>query len=210
MPNSPNKARSFATPSTPPSPPPGVSMIDWLTARARPEAEAKAREHTRKLLQDQAELDLRVERCVLMTEALLVETRAFLGQPAKLPKQLLSPVEYVERNQSAGQKLARVTADAAMADSERLYESVMALLTLQEARRTALPPSPREGAFLRSFSDSRTPESSEAGSDELESAEGSSTSVATDVKGKAVGMQARQWQNIAAMDVEMRWSCALQ
>src|ERR1700712_2170295 len=102
MSNSPNKATSFTTSSAPPSPPPGVSMIDWLMARARPAAEAKAPDRTRKLRQDQAELDLRIERCVFITEELLVETRAFLGQPAKLPQQLLSAVEYAERNQSAG------------------------------------------------------------------------------------------------------------
>lgn len=121
-------------------------MTGHLTELARPQAEAKAQAYTQQVLrdhiQDQAGFDNRLDRCIALTESLLAETRNFLGEPEKekLPAQLLSPVEYTETHASAGLKLARLTVEAAMADTQRVYESVDRLLTLREARRTALLP----------------------------------------------------------------------
>ncbi|KAK4539500.1 hypothetical protein LTR36_010898 [Oleoguttula mirabilis] len=201
--------------SPPPSPPLGVSVIDFLTERARPEAEAKAREYTRQLLQDQAELDIRVDRCVAMTEELLIETRAFLGQqPPKLPERLLRPVEHAEMQHSAGLKLAKFTAEAALVDADRAYESAEALLRSREARElprmlsqrgdtTSSPSSSHSRSVLSS-------ESSGASSKELESAGTPSADDATHDRSEAASGPVRGWQSIASMKVEMRWTCALQ
>jgi len=184
-----------STQSRPLSPPAGVNAVDFFMQQARARAGARTPSTTPLILPTRTKLDaeneLALDRCIARSEALLAETRAYLGQPQKLPSQLARPVQYAEMRMSSGAKPAKVTAAATEPDSRRAYDSAETLLTLQGARRTPLPHSPRgapsrpspslssgsTGSSRQSLTSSDSETSSELSSEELEFASQFSTSM---------------------------------
>lgn len=120
------------------------------------------------------ENELCIERCIALTEDCLARARAFLAQPNKLPERLSRPVETAERRRSSGRQLTRPTAKAVGLQSRRAYDDAQTRLRLQEARRTALPPSSRGAATEAASRDGMSLHSGSE-SEELEFAQASST-----------------------------------
>ena len=130
--------------STDPTPSSELSTLELLMQQARTKLQRPTTStlNRQRRDDDSAELDRRLDRCIRRTEKMLIEARAFLNDPARAPRLLTSPIEVAEKRKSAGLLLSEHTAHATQVSSDRAYGRAMALLEMQQARRTHLPASP--------------------------------------------------------------------
>ena len=132
-----------------------TDMIAYMTgglesamrqARAKVYASLAHKSHAKispqvlKVIEENDELDKRLDRCIALSETLLADAKAQLKEPAELPELLTLPVQKTETLRLTPTIIkATEAAEAAQVSAQKTYSTVMAMLEVQLASQVPLP-----------------------------------------------------------------------